>query len=245
MLAHLSTLPVAYRFVWRLLPFDAAQARKETAKVQSRWLKKRKTWRTLVIEAMRGVESAQVDDYADEQAGDARLAVALASSEEVRYGQTTCTITVMDRDPQRAAEKLTLCERAINNQGFATIREDLGAVGAWFSSHPGNVYANVRRPVLHSLHWSRMFPGATAMWAGPKWESPAGRRSIVQATSSGATPFRESLHVGDVGDVFLVGPKGSGKSLWLALHAAQFLRRRHEGEPLPQVHFLDKDFWPR
>ena len=242
MLAHLSQLPVAYRLVWRFLPFGAEQARKETAKVQSRWLKKRKKWKTLLVEAATGRESGQSDDYADDQAADARMAVALASSEEVSYGQTTCTITVMDRDPQRAAEKLTLCERAINNQGFATIREDLGAVGAWFGSHPGNVYANVRRPVIHSLHWARMFPGTTAMWAGPPWDSPAGQRCIVQATSGGATPFRESLHVGDVGDVFLCGPKGSGKSFWLALHATQFLRRRQEGEPCPQVHFLDKDF---
>ena len=237
MLAHLSQLPVAYRLMWRFLPFDAAQARKEAEKVQSRWLKKRKKWRTLLIEAATGRESAQSDDHAEGQATEARAAVALASSEEVRFGQSTCTITVMDRDAQRAAEKLTLCERAINNQGFTTIREDLGAVGAWFSSHPGNTYANVRRPVLHSLHFARMFPGTTAVWAGPKWDSPAGQRCIVQATSAGGTPFRESLHVGDVGDVFLVGPKGAGKSYWLALHAAQFLR-----QPGAQVHFLDKDF---
>jgi type IV secretion system protein TrbE len=237
MLAHLDQLPVAYRLVWRLLPMDVESARKEADKVHSRWMKKRKNWRQIAVEAMTGRETTQIDAYAQEQANDAKQAVALASSEEVRYGYTTCTLTVMDPDPQRAAEKLTLCERAINNQGFTTIREDLGAVGAWFSSHPGNVYANVRRPVLHSLHWARMFPGATAVWTGPHWDSPAGARNIVQATSAGGTPFRESLHVGDVGDVFLVGPKGSGKSYWLALHAAQCLRQAGA-----QVHFLDKDF---
>lgn len=242
MLAHLAHLPVAYRLVCRLLPFDAQQARKETEKIKSRWLKKRKKWKQMLVEAATGRETTQVDDFANEQAEEARTAVAIASSEEVRYGLTTITLTVMDPDPQRAAEKLTLCERAINTQGFLTIREDLGAVGAWFGSHPGNVYANVRRPILHSLHWARFFPGTTAVWAGPKWESPAGQRCLVQATSAGATPFRESFHVGDVGDVFLCGPKGAGKSFFLALHAVQFLRQRHPGDPLPQVHFLDKDF---
>ena len=242
MLAHLSQLPVAYRLVWRLMPFATAQARKETEKAQSRWLKKRKKWKTLAWEAVSGRESGQLDDYAQTQADEARTAVALASAEEVRYGHTTCTITVMDPDPQRAAEKLTLCERAINNQGFATIREELGAVGAWFSSHPGNVYANVRRQIIHSLHWARLWPGVTAVWAGPKWDSPAGQRCIMQATSAGGTPFRECLYVGDVGDTFIVGGKGSGKSYWLSTHATQFLRRRHEGQPIPQVHFFDKDF---
>src|SRR4030095_7329541 len=237
MLAHLSHLPLAFRLCWRLLPYDAVKARKENEKIQDRWLKKRKSWKQMLAEAATGRESMKTDDYATEQAADAKLAVALASSEEVRFGQTTTTITVMDRDPQKAAEKLTLCERAINNQGFTTIREDLGAVGAWFSSHPGNVYANVRRPILHSLHWARMFPGATAMWSGPKWDSSAGQRCIVQATSGGSAPFRESLYVGDVGDTFLAGPKGSGKSFWLALHAIQWLRQRGA-----HVHFLDKDF---
>src|SRR5690606_7482337 len=42
----------------------------------------------------------------------------------------------------------------------------------------------------------------------------------------GSTPFRFSLHVGDVGHTLVVGPTGAGKSVLLALMALQF--RRYE-----------------
>jgi type IV secretion system protein TrbF len=47
------------------------------------------------------------------------------------------------------------------------------------------------------------------------------------ANTEGATPFRLSLHVGDVGHTLVVGPTGAGKSVLLALLALQF--RRYPG----------------
>ena len=43
----------------------------------------------------------------------------------------------------------------------------------------------------------------------------------------GSTPFRFSLHVGDVGHTLVVGPTGAGKSVLLALMALQFRRYRN------------------
>ena len=42
--------------------------------------------------------------------------------------------------------------------------------------------------------------------------------------TEGSTPFRFSLHVGDVGHTLVVGPTGAGKSVLLALMALQFRR---------------------
>lgn len=47
------------------------------------------------------------------------------------------------------------------------------------------------------------------------------------ARTEGATPFRFSLHVGDVGHTLVIGPTGAGKSVLLALMALQF--RRYAG----------------
>jgi type IV secretion system protein VirB4 len=44
------------------------------------------------------------------------------------------------------------------------------------------------------------------------------------AKTEGSTPFRFSLHVGDVGHTLMVGPTGTGKSVMLALMALQFRR---------------------
>ena len=44
------------------------------------------------------------------------------------------------------------------------------------------------------------------------------------AKTEGSTPFRFSLHVGDVGHTLIIGPTGAGKSVLLALMALQFRR---------------------
>ncbi|MDU1669330.1 MAG: conjugal transfer protein TrbE, partial [Bradyrhizobium sp.] len=50
---------------------------------------------------------------------------------------------------------------------------------------------------------------------------------LLFGRTEGATPFRFSLHVGDVGHTLVVGPTGAGKSVLLALMALQF--RRYPG----------------
>jgi type IV secretion system protein VirB4 len=47
---------------------------------------------------------------------------------------------------------------------------------------------------------------------------------LLYGKTEGSTPFRLSLHVGDVGHTLIVGPTGAGKSVLLALMALQFRR---------------------
>ena len=53
------------------------------------------------------------------------------------------------------------------------------------------------------------------------------RRRCCYGKTEGSTPFRLSLHVGDVGHTLIVGPTGAGKSVLLALMAMQFRRYRN------------------
>lgn len=52
----------------------------------------------------------------------------------------------------------------------------------------------------------------------------SGEPPLLFGKTEGSTPFRFSLHVGDVGHTLVVGPTGSGKSVLLALMALQFRR---------------------
>src|SRR5262249_24116988 len=63
-----------------------------------------------------------------------------------------------------------------------------------------------------------------AVWAGPERDEHLGAPPLFFAKTEGSTPFRFSLHVGDVGHTLVVGPTGAGKSLLLALMALQFRR---------------------
>ena len=134
--------------------------------------------------------------------------------------------SVADADPQRADEKLLALERIINGRGFVTIRETLNAVEAWLGSLPGNPYANVRQPIVHTLNLAHMMP-VSAVWAGPEMNRHLKAPPLMMAETRGRRRRSASiLHVGDVGHAFIVGPTGSGKSVLLSLLALQFRRFR-------------------
>jgi type IV secretion system protein VirB4 len=67
----------------------------------------------------------------------------------------------------------------------------------------------------------------SAVWAGPERDEHFGAAPLLFGKTEGSTPFRFSLHVGDVGHTLVVGPTGAGKSVLLALMALQF--RRYAG----------------
>src|SRR5204863_9223941 len=64
----------------------------------------------------------------------------------------------------------------------------------------------------------------SAVWAGPERDEHFGAPPLLYGKTEGSTPFRFSLHVGDVGHMLIVGPTGAGKSVLLALMAMQFRR---------------------
>src|SRR5207253_2093024 len=128
--------------------------------------------------------------------------------------------------PAAADEKVRAVERVVNGLGFTVKRERLNAVEAWLSSLPGQVYANVRQPLVHTLNLAHLMP-LSSVWAGPARDGHLGGPPLLFAETGGSTPFRLSTHVGDVGHMLIVGPTGAGKSVLLALLAMQF--RRYPG----------------
>ena len=113
----------------------------------------------------------------------------------------------------------------IQGRDFTCIAETVNAVEAWLGSLPGHVYANVRQPPVSTLNLAHMMP-LSAVWAGPERNQHLDGPPLLFAKTEGATPFRLSLHVGDVGHTLVIGPTGAGKSVLLALMALQFRRYR-------------------
>src|SRR5690606_30870064 len=157
---------------------------------------------------------------------DSDLALQALGQDYVAFGYLTTTITVADTDRAAAEDKVRRVERIVNGLGFTTIREGVNAVEAWLSSLPGQTYANVRQPLVHTLNLAHLMP-LSSVWAGPARNAHLGGPPLLVAQTSGSTPFRLSTHVGDVGHMLVVGPTGAGKSVLLALMALQF--RRYPG----------------
>jgi type IV secretory pathway VirB4 component len=165
--------------------------------------------------------STLLDTDAASKVADADMALQELGSDEIGQAYVTATVTVWDEDPGVAAEKLRLVEKVIEGRDFTCIHETVNVIEAWLSSLPGHVYTNVRQPPVSTLNLAHMMP-LSAVWAGPERDDHFDAPPLFLARAEGSTPFRFSLHVGDVGHTLIIGPTGAGKSVLLALMALQF-----------------------
>jgi type IV secretion system protein VirB4 len=223
LLDALNDLGFTYRWTTRWIALDKSEAIQHLTKLRRQWFAKRKSVGAILREVMFNRDTALVDPDAENKAGDADAALQELGADDVAFGYLTTTIVVTDADAKLANEKLLAIERIINGRGFVTIRETLNAVEAWLGSLPGNPYANVRQPIVHTLNLTHMMP-VSAVWAGPQMNRHLNAPPLMMAETRGSTPFRLDLHVGDVGHTLIVGPTGSGKSVLLSLLALQFRR---------------------
>jgi type IV secretion system protein VirB4 len=167
--------------------------------------------------------SSLIDTDASNKAIDADAALQELGSDLIGEAFVTATITVWGENPRIADERLRLVEKVIQGRDFTCMVETINAVDAWLGSLPGHVYANVRQPPVSTLNIAHMIP-LSAVWAGAARDTHLGAPPLFFARTEGSTPFRFSLHVGDVGHTLVVGPTGAGKSVLLALMALQFRR---------------------
>ncbi len=225
-LDELNRLAFAYRWSTRAIMLDKTDATRLLTKIRRQWFAKRKSIAAILKEVMTNEASALLDTDAHNKALDADAALQELGSDAIGQVFITGTVTVWDDDPRVADEKLRLVEKVIQGRDFTCMVESVNAVEAWLGSLPGHAYANVRQPPVSTLNLAHMIP-LSAVWAGPERDEHFGAPALFVARTEGATPFRFSLHVGDVGHTLVVGPTGAGKSVLLALMAFQF--RRYPG----------------
>src|SRR6516225_2196707 len=227
-LDELNRLAFSYRWSTRAIMLDKTDATRLLTKIRRQWFAKRKSIAAILKEVMTNEASTLLDADAHNKAIDADAALQELGSDAIGQAFVTATVMVWDDDPSVADEKLRLVEKVIQGRDFTCMVESVNAVEAWLGSLPGHAYANVRQPSVSTLNLAHMIP-LSAVWAGPARDEHLGAPPLFFGKTDGATPFRFSLHVGDVGHTLVVGPTGAGKSVLLALMALQFRRYpRHQ-----------------
>lgn len=222
-LDELNRIAFPYRWSTRAILIDKTDATKLLTKIRRQWFAKRKSIAAILKEVMTSEPSALVDTDAANKATDADLALQELGADVAGMAYVTATITVWDADARIADEKLRLVEKLVQGRDFTAMIETVNAVDAWLGSLPGHAYANVRQPPISTLNLAHMIP-LSAVWAGEERDAHFDAPPLLYGKTEGATPFRFSLHVGDVGHTLVVGPTGAGKSVLLALMALQFRR---------------------
>jgi type IV secretion system protein VirB4 len=232
-LEALHTLPFPLRYTTRFIYLDPKDAQKPIDVYRKAWFGSRKSLGSAVGEQFTGEgTSSATGDNIDSvnMAVDAQMAQAERSEGHVKFGYFTATIVLMDEDEGVLAERTKTVEGFINNLGFTSKLETINATEAYLGSIPGHSWENVRRPLMHSFNYVDLSP-KTSIWAGAQYcQSPLMKVDgkfappLFFAATTGSTPYRFSSHVGDVGHTLIAGPTGAGKSVLLALMAAQWLR---------------------
>ncbi|MCW8143058.1 conjugal transfer protein TrbE [Agrobacterium tumefaciens] len=222
-LDDLNRLAFPYRWSTRAILIDKTDATRLLTKIRRQWFAKRKSIAAILKEVMTNEQSVLVDTDAANKADDADLALQELGADIAGMAYVTATIIVWDADPRLADEKLRLAEKIIQGRDFTAMVETVNSVDAWLGSLPGHAYANVRQPPISTLNLAHMIP-LSAVWAGPERDEHFDAPPLLYGRTEGSTPFRLSLHVGDVGHTLVVGPTGAGKSVLLALMALQFRR---------------------
>lgn len=235
-LGALDSLPIEYRWHTRAILLDPEEARTILDKTRKKWRSKIRGWKDQLMRT----ENGPVNLFAQEMAADAEEAMGVASSGDVQFCVYNTVIICSNEDEAQLEENAALVVKTIQNLGFSCRIESVNAVEAWRGSLPGDGYRNVRRVLIHTLNLADMMP-ITAVWAGlkenPSQLMPKSAPPLLYAATSGATPFRLNLHVGDLGHTLMIGPPGAGKSTFLGLTAAQWFRY-----PRAQVFAFDKGY---
>lgn len=115
-------------------------------------------------------------------------------------------------------EVITAAWRDLGNAGVSAARETLGNQASYLSMIPGNYHLRLRPGAISSRAFAAFAPfhsfpsGKTRGY----WGKP-----VAMFRTAGGTPYNFHLHVNDLGNVFITGRSGSGKTTWLGFIVAQ------------------------
>lgn len=230
----LNDLGFSFRWSTRFIVMGQESGKAHIERVRTAWYAGRKRLSTILKEVASQTESGLGESSSLRRSEDADEAMQLLDEGLVSFGYFTATVSVWAQDRKTADERIDKVIGLINRLGFACHRESINCFEAWLSSIPGHIYANVRKPVVHTLNLAHMVP-LSAIWAGEEGNCHLKGPPHFIAKCRGNTSFRFSSNVGDVGHSLIFGPTGSGKSTLLSFMAIQWLRYEQA-----QIFFFDK-----
>lgn len=225
-LVELDSLPIQYRFSTRFICLDQYDAVKEIRSYCKGW--RQQVFR--VIDQFLNNPNARANRDALLMAEDAETAMTEVQGGYVGAGYLTSCIVLLHNNLDVLQDWARELRRSVQTLGFGCRIESVNALEAWLGTHPGNTFANVRRPLVNTLNLADLLPLAS-VWTGAPVSScpfyPPDSPPLAVCTTDGQTPFWLNLHHGDIGHTLIFGPTGAGKSTLLAALAAQFRRYRN------------------
>lgn len=232
-LSDLQKLPMSFRWSNRFIMTDLNDAIAKISTRRRQWEQKIRSF----FSQLTGMESNKVNQDAVAMVSELDDAMQTANEGEIGFGNHTSTIVLRHKNLEMLENMAREVVKTFERNGCNARIENMNNMEAFFGSLPGHAQENVRKPLITALNFADLIP-VSQDWAGEKYNPcpfyPPKSPPLLQAATTGATPFQLNLHAGDVGHTLVIGPTGSGKSTLLATIAAQFERYKDS-----QIFFFD------
>lgn len=241
-LEDINKLDIEYRWNTRYILLDKQEALSIMEKKRKEWFSGRKSLLQIVQEQLTHQETTHINRDSEEKAYQVETEMNGIRGDYYTSGYYTCTIILKDENLSILEEKVKLVKKELINKGMVVIEETVNSIEAWFGSMPGNIYNNLRTPIVNSITFSHLIP-SSAMWAGTDWNKHLNAPPLLYCQSDGSTPFRLNLHIGDVGHTLILGQTGGGKSVLLGTIVCQwrkYINNQGEKEKPARIYYFDK-----
>ncbi|MGG7539724.1 VirB4 family type IV secretion/conjugal transfer ATPase [Rhizobium sp. Nf11,1] len=172
-------------------------------------------------------------DKAASQIGELSEAMDDLESNRFVLGEHHLTLSVFAPSVRELTDNMAKARAHLTNGGAVVAREDLGLEAAWWAQLPGNTRFRARSGAITSKNFAALSPYhsyPTGQKDGNEWGS-----AVAMLKTASGSPFYFNFHHGDLGNTFVCGPSGAGKTVLLNFMLSQL--EKHD----PYMVFFDKD----
>ncbi len=215
MLKALCTLPFEYRFSNRFISYSSIESSLKLALLRRLWIQRRKSFFSM-FSSSAGSEVNKDAEEMIENVDEARKSMA---QNEHNFGALSSTLIIFDESIESLEMKARMTLKAFEKLGFSGRVETVNATDAYLGSLPGHSIENLRRAMvsgeviadLMPLHKNYLGERYSPNKKGYGESAP----HLMTVVSSDSEKAYLNLHVKDLANCLVVGPPGSGKSVFL------------------------------
>lgn len=226
MLKGLCSLPFEYRFSNRFVSYSLIESSYKLALFRRLWIQKRKSFLSMLSSS----STTDIDKDAEEMVVNVDEARKSVAQNTHNFGALSSTMIIFDESLTSLENKVQQSLKVFESLGFQGRVESINATDAYLGSLPGHSIENLRRAMVSGEVIADLLPlhknylGETVS-PNPGYGKNAPH--LMTVVSSDNEKAYLNLHVKDLANCLVVGPPGSGKSVFLG--ATLLSLQKYEG----------------
>ncbi|WP_031492553.1 hypothetical protein [Succinivibrio dextrinosolvens] len=222
-LKALCTLPFEYRFSNRFISYSSIESSLKMALLRRLWIQRRKSFFSMFSSSA----DSEVNKDAEEMVENVDEARKSMVQNEHNFGALSSTLIIFDESIESLERKAQMSLKVFEKLGFSGRVETVNATDAYLGSLPGHSIENLRRAMVSGEVVADLMP-LHKNYLGERQSPNKGYGEsaphLMTVVSSDSEKAYLNLHVKDLANCLVVGPPGSGKSVFLGTTLLSLLK---------------------